>query len=72
MNPQHWREIIETVYGNSKDENGFYTCAKTGYKNKSRLNFQIDHIVPMEKGGLTELVNLQILRRDINKIKSDK
>jgi len=72
IDPQYWREITETVYGKSKDENGFYTCAISGFKNKSKLYFQIDHIVPMAKGGLTELDNLQVLRRDINKIKSDK
>lgn len=71
-NPKYWREITERVYNNSKDENGFYTCAISGFKNKSKLYFQIDHIVPMAKGGLTEVENLQVLRRDINKIKSDK
>lgn len=71
-NPKYWREITEKVYNNSKDENGFYTCAISGFKNKSKLYFQIDHIVPMAKGGLTEVENLQVLRRDINKIKSDK
>ncbi|WP_168714366.1 DEAD/DEAH box helicase family protein [Niallia nealsonii] len=71
-NPQYWREITEAVYGKAQDEKGCYICATSGYKNKSRLYFQIDHIVPMAKGGLTELDNLQVLRRDINKLKSDK
>lgn len=72
INPQYWRQITDTVYEKSKDENGFYTCAISGFKNKSRLFFQIDHIMPMAKGGLTELDNLQVLRRDLNKLKSDK
>lgn len=70
-NPEYWREITEAVYEKSKDEKGFYTCAISGFKNKSRLYFQIDHKKPMAKGGFTELDNLQVLKRDINKIKSD-
>ena len=55
-----------------KDKDGYYSCAISRFKHKSRLYFQIDHIEPMAKGGLTELDNLQVLRRDINKVKSDK
>jgi ATP-dependent helicase IRC3 len=69
--PEKWREIVEIVYGRSRDEKSLYTCAISGFKSKSRWYFQIDHIVPMAKGGLTELDNLQILRRDINMKKSD-
>lgn len=71
-NPEYWREITESVYDKSKDKDGFYTCAISGFKSKSKLYFQIDHIIPMAKGGLTEIENLQVLRRDINIIKSDK
>ncbi len=70
-NPEYWREITESVYDKSKDKDGFYTCAISGFKNKSKLYFQIDHIIPMAKGGLTEIENLQVLRREINQIKSD-
>lgn len=72
INPQYWRQITDAVYDKSIDENGFYTCAISGFKEKSKLYFQIDHIIPMAKGGLTELANLQVLRRDLNKLKSDK
>ncbi|WP_164489515.1 helicase-related protein [Rummeliibacillus sp. TYF005] len=72
INPQYWRQLTDAVYERSKDENGFYTCSISGFKAKSRLYFQVDHIIPMAKGGLTELENLQVLRRDINKLKSDK
>lgn len=70
--PEIWREITDTVYEKSRDKNGLYTCVMSGFKHKSRLYFQIDHKIPMSKGGLTELDNLQVLRRDINRIKGDK
>ncbi|MCZ7399671.1 MAG: DEAD/DEAH box helicase family protein [Candidatus Methanoperedens sp.] len=69
--PLYWRKLRDTVFENNKDENGFYTCAISGEKSKSKLNFQIDHIKPLSKGGLTTLENLQILTRKENAIKGD-
>lgn len=69
--PKHWRELKNKIYEMSKDENGFYTCAISGEKSNKKNKFQIDHIKPMSKGGLTTLENLQILTRKENAIKSN-
>lgn len=65
--PLYWRKLRDNVFEKYKDNNGFYTCAISGEKSKSKINFQIDHIKPMSKGGLTVLENLQILTRKCNK-----
>lgn len=70
-NPIYWRELRDSVFEKSKDENGFYTCAKSGEKHRSKINFQIDHIIPMSNGGLTTLENLQILTRKENAAKGN-
>ena len=64
-------QLRDTVFEKYKDKNGFYRCAISGEKNKSKINFQIDHIKPMSKGGLTILENLQILTRKENAIKGN-
>ncbi|MGI0489016.1 DEAD/DEAH box helicase family protein [Pantanalinema rosaneae CENA516] len=63
INLAHYRQLRNSVYAKHTDENGFITCAKTGYKSRRRIDFQIDHIKPMWKGGLSTLNNLQILSR---------
>lgn len=70
--PVYWKKLSDSVYEKHKDDNGFYFCANTGYKNKSKLFFQIDHIQPMSEGGLTVSENLQLLKRSENMIKSNK
>jgi superfamily II DNA or RNA helicase len=71
-NPSYWRAIRDAVYENAKDENGLYTCAISGFKSARQGYFEIDHILPMSKGGLTEPSNLQLLRRRENRLKGDK
>lgn len=61
--PEEYRNIKDAVYERAKDGSGFITCARSGFKAKTRINFQIDHIIPMSKGGLTTLENLQVLAR---------
>lgn len=62
-----WRKIRDEVFERYKDKEGYYICPKTGYKSKSKVYFDIDHIKPISKGGLTTIDNLRILRRDINR-----
>jgi superfamily II DNA or RNA helicase len=71
-NPEHERKLRDTVFDRAKDEKGYYTCAKTGFKSKSKIYFHIDHIKPMSKGGLTVLENLQLLSRKENWKKGNK
>ncbi len=53
------------------EENGIYCCPLCGMQSPHRKDFQIDHIKPISKGGLTVRENLQILCRRCNWIKSD-
>jgi superfamily II DNA or RNA helicase len=75
-NPQLYRELVEGVYTKAKDKDGFYHCAKTGFKSKKRADFQIDHIKPLHphsgEGGLSVLENLQLLRKSENIRKGNK
>lgn len=71
-NPKYWKYLHDTVYQNAKNNEGYYVCARTGYKSKRRNDFQIDHIKPRSKGGLSVLENLQLLERSENMRKGDK
>ncbi|NJK27635.1 MAG: HNH endonuclease [Coleofasciculaceae cyanobacterium SM2_3_26] len=51
------------MFAKYTDKDGFITCAIGGFKSRLRRDFQIDHINPMSKGGLTTLDNLQVLSR---------
>lgn len=72
LNPILWRKIYDEVYDNYRDENGYYISASGNYSSKNKRYFQIDHIVPLSKGGLTKVENLQILTRWENAIKGNK
>ena len=69
--PELGEKIRNTVFNKYKDADGFYHSAQSTFKSKNRLYFQIDHIKPMAKGGLTTLDNLQLLTREENMIKRD-
>lgn len=51
--------------------NGVYKCKSCGMTSPHKKDFQIDHIKPMSKGGLSILSNLQLLCRRCNWVKSD-
>jgi ATP-dependent helicase IRC3 len=61
--PALYRQLKDDVFAKFTDAKGFITCAVSGFKSKMRRDFQIDHITPMSKGGLTTLENLQVLSR---------
>lgn len=63
QDPAEYRAIKDTVFAKYTDAKGFITCAISGFRSRMRRDFQIDHIVPMAKGGLTTLENLQVLSR---------
>lgn len=70
--PEKWEVLKEAIYENSKNENGEYVCAKTSKTSKSRKGFEIDHIKPLSKGGLSIPENLQLVTRKFNRKKGDK
>ena len=72
VNPAYERWLRNEVFRKFTDKDGYYVSAKSGYRSKSKLIFQIDHIKPMHNGGLTVLENLQLLTRAENAIKGVK
>lgn len=59
-----YREIKDAVFATATDKvTGIIRCAMSHFESQRRLDFQIDHIIPMSKGGLTTLENLQVLSR---------
>ena len=72
INPDRERELRDGAFEKSKNENGEYVCAHCGMKSTSRVMFQVDHIVPMNRGGKSVPENLQILCRKCNGLKGDK
>ncbi|MGC7872103.1 DEAD/DEAH box helicase family protein [Desulfosporosinus sp. SYSU MS00001] len=70
--PAYGNELKATVYQKAKTDSGQYKCSDCGKTSPHKALFQVDHIVPMSKGGLTKSENLQLLCRTCNLKKSDK
>lgn len=70
--PDYEKQLKDGAFSKSCDEDGNYTCAICGKKSRSRVVFQVDHIIPLNKGGKTISDNLQILCRQCNGKKGDK
>ena len=71
INPTLEKSLRDEAIEKAKDEDGNYHCACCGVADKSRIYFQVDHIVPMNKGGKSVVENLQILCRQCNGTKGD-
>ncbi len=71
-NPELEKNLRDLTFDKSKDEDGKYVCACCGKRGTERILFQVDHIMPLSKGGKTVPENLQILCRQCNGIKGDK
>ncbi|HZG00954.1 MAG TPA: helicase-related protein, partial [Chitinophagales bacterium] len=67
--PQYWKQLSDEVFTRHRDEDGNYVSASGKYKSKNKLDFQIDHIIPLHNGGLTKPDNLQLLTRSENGLK---
>lgn len=74
--PGHWRLLRDLVFAKHTDENGLISCGNPKcpkqLRSTHKILFQIDHIIPREKGGLSIVSNLQVLCRECNAIKGDK
>lgn len=70
--PEYARTLKDGVYLKAMNNNGEYCCAICDKKSEIKALFQIDHIVPMSKGGLSSFENLQLLCRFCNLKKGDK
>jgi hypothetical protein len=67
--PEEYRRLKEEVYRRATDGDGYYVCAISGKKSRYRIDFEIDHILPRSRGGLTTLDNLQLVLRRENRRK---
>lgn len=65
------KQLRDQAFENAKSEQGVYRCACCGKRDRSRVYFQVDHIVPMNCGGKSITENLQILCRQCNGMKGD-
>ena len=70
--PAYEKELRDTAFESAKNPDGSYTCAYCGKKFPNRIMLQVDHIIPMNKGGKTRIDNLQILCKFCNGEKGDK
>ena len=71
MNPTLYEKLHEEAFAKAEVEGG-YQCASCGKIFKNRRYMQVDHIRPMNAGGLTTAGNLQILCRSCNALKADR
>ncbi len=71
VNPEKEKELRDGAFEKSRGKDGLYHCACCGTADSSRIFFQVDHIVPMNKGGKSIPENLQILCRKCNGGKGD-
>lgn len=70
--PEVGEKLRDAVFGKYRDAEGYFYSAESGYRSRNKLDFQIDHIVPMSQGGKTTLDNLQLLTRRENGAKGDR
>lgn len=66
------KELRDQAFAKSKNRKGEYQCARCGVTDRSRVFFQVDHIIPMNQGGKSTPENLQILCRTCNGAKGDR
>lgn len=71
FNPALEKALRDQTFEKNKTTDGEYQCACCGMRDRSRIFFQVDHIVPMNKGGKSIPENLQILCRACNGRKGD-
>lgn len=72
VSPELEKELRDGAFEKSRNAAGEYQCACCGTTDRSRVFFQVDHIVPMNKGGKSIPENLQILCRKCNGAKGDR
>ena len=69
--PKIGLQLKEDAFAAARNDDGSYVCAGCGEVFPTRLFLQVDHIVPMAKGGLSVPENLQVLCRTCNQRNGD-
>ena len=72
VDPERGNQLKNEVFKKYTDKAGFYFCANSGYRSKRKMDFQVDHIKPLSRGGLTVPDNLQLLTKKENARKGAK
>lgn len=72
FDPKYWKYLSDKLYQKYTDEDGYYYSATKKYRSRRKLDFQIDHIISRDNGGLTKLDNLQLLTKPENLLKGKK
>lgn len=72
IDPEYEKKLRDEAFEKSIDKDGKYSCACCGKKFKNRIFLQVDHIIPINKGGVSKSENLQILCRECNGKKGDR
>ena len=70
--PEVEKDLRDKAFERARNSKGLYECAACKMTSHNRIPFQIDHIIPLNKGGKTISENLQVLCRKCNASKSDK
>jgi len=66
---KYYFKIKNEVFNKYKDQKGYYFSALSGKRSRKKEIFQIDHIIPISKGGKTVLDNLQLLTKKEKQLK---
>lgn len=72
VSPEREKELRDGAFEKARGQDGLYQCACCGVTDSSRVFFQADHIIPMNKGGKSIPENLQVLCRKCNGVKGDR
>ncbi|HHD2753888.1 TPA: DEAD/DEAH box helicase family protein [Clostridium perfringens] len=70
--PEYYDKLRNDVFEKYSCGDGLYKSATGLFISSNKGQFEIDHRVPMSKGGLTNLENLQLLERGENRRKGNK
>ena len=71
INPALEKSLRDQAFEKAQNADGNYYCACCGIADKSRIYFQVDHIIPMNNGGKSVADNLQVLCRHCNGTKGN-
>lgn len=71
INPALEKSLRDQAFEKAQDADGNYCCTCCGIADKSRIYFQVDHIIPMNNGGKSVADNLQVLCRHCNGTKGN-
>lgn len=72
VDPALAKKLRDSAFLKAKDASGYYRCSECGKSGKTRRGFQVDHIIPMNRGGKSVSSNLQVLCSKCNGRKGDK